>query len=562
MGNNMLRRMPVERATGQLYGGRHRLHVVYKTRDLVVLGLGVMIGAGIFRISGVQAATMAGPAVILSFVVAGIVCLLAALSYAELSSIIPVAGSAYSFTYVTFGEVWAWIVGWSVVLELLLAASVVARAWSLFATQALDDFGVVIPSSLSGVIGQEKGFDLFALLILLLLILLLATGARLSLKALWFMVLAKLFVISMIITGGLRFFRTANLTPFVPPSRAAANPAGHTVLDAVLGGTSHVFGYWGIFAAAPTIAFAYVGFDLITTTAEETEDAPRRVPRGMLISLLLAIVLYIVVAVTMVGMISYKDLDPSKSPFAVAFAAVGAASMSRVVDIGAVLGLTTVILVVLISLTRVIFSMGRDGLLPVGFGEVSSRWRVPSRATLLAGGATVLMSQTVDVLTLEQMVVLGTLMAFLFVSAGVLALRRDRPDLQRPFRVPAAPLTPLLAIVATAWLMLNLKVETWEYFSIWMTAGIALYLAYGRRRSRLREFLATPRPAPASRPLPRPAAPYYLSHYPQTSQPAPQGPHGPHPAGPPPPGAWPQAPGPPSSGPNPPGADPGPYGQP
>jgi APA family basic amino acid/polyamine antiporter len=313
MRNNMFRRLPVEQATGRLYGGRHRLRVVYRTRDLIVLGLGVMIGSGIFKISGEQAAATAGPSVIVSFLIAGGVCLLAALSYAELSSIVPVAGSAYSFSYVAFGEIWAWVVGWALVLELLLAASVVARAWSLYAAQALADFAVPVPSWLAGIIGQEKGFDLFAFGILVLLIAMLATGSRMSLRSLWFMVMAKLIVIGLVVATGLKFFHAGNITPFVPPARPAPDGAT-TVLDAVLGAVTgskpEVFGIWGIFAAAPAIAFAYIGFDLIATASEETDDAPRKVPRGMLTSLAIAVVLYVAVAVAMVGMVSTDRLDP------------------------------------------------------------------------------------------------------------------------------------------------------------------------------------------------------------------------------------------------------------
>ncbi|MWA01107.1 amino acid permease [Actinomadura sp. LD22] len=507
MRNNMFRRLPVEQATGRLYGGRHRLRVVYRTRDLIVLGLGVMIGSGIFKISGEQAATTAGPSVIISFLIAGGVCLLAALSYAELSSIVPVAGSAYSFSYVAFGEIWAWVVGWALVLELLLAASVVARAWSLYATQALADFAVPVPSWLAGVIGQEKGFDLFAFGILVLLITMLATGSRLSLRSLWFMVMAKLIVIGLVVATGLKFFHAGNLTPFVPPEQPAPDGAT-TVLDALLGAVTGskpgVFGIWGIFAAAPAIAFAYIGFDLIATASEETDDAPRKVPRGMLTSLAIAVVLYVAVAVAMVGMVSTDRLDPAKPLLATAFGLVGADSMGKIIDIGAVLALTTVILVVLISLTRVVFSMSRDGLLPRPIA-VMSRYRVPSRATLVAGGAAVVMSQTINVLTLEQMVVIGTLFAFLFVSAAVLALRRDRPDLHRPFRVPAAPVTAAATILATGWLMLNLKVQTWGYFAVWMAAGIVIYLGYGRRKSQMKLLLDAPPPdRPVAAPMDAP----------------------------------------------------------
>ncbi|WP_254715170.1 APC family permease [Actinomadura sp. NAK00032] len=497
MRNNMFRRLPVEQATGRLYGGRHRLRVVYRTRDLVVLGLGVMIGSGIFKIAGEQASSTAGPGVLVSFLIAGGVCVLAALAFAELSSIIPVAGSAYSFSYVAFGEVWAWVVGWSLIMELLLAASVLARVWSLYATQALQDFGVPIPGALGDLIGQVKGPDVLALGILLLVVLLLATGSRLSLKTLWYMVLAKVIVIGLVIATCLKFFDAGNLTPFVPPARPA--PEGdQTVLDAVLGafggGTPHVFGVWGLFAAAPAIAFAYIGFDLIATASEETDDAPRKVPRGILTALVTAIVLYAAVAIALVGMVGmdgFAKLDPDKLLLAAAFDGAGAGAMGKIVDVGAVLALTTVILVVTISLTRVVFSMARDGLLPRPLAAMS-RYKVPSRATLLAGGAAVVMSQTIDVLTLEQLVVIGTLFAFLFVAAAVLALRHSQPDLHRPFRMPAAPLVVIVTILAVGWLMLNLKVETWAYFAVWMAVGLVLYLLYGRRKSQMKLLLDAP----------------------------------------------------------------------
>ncbi|MEV4008601.1 amino acid permease [Actinomadura sp. NPDC049753] len=537
MRNNMFRRLPVEQATGRLYGGRHRLRVVYRTRDLVVLGLGVMIGSGIFKIAGEQASSTAGPGVLVSFLIAGGVCVLAALAFAELSSIIPVAGSAYSFSYVAFGEVWAWVVGWALIMELLLAASVLARVWSLYATQALHDFGVPIPSGLGDLIGQQKGPDVFALGILLLVVLMLAGGSRMSLKTLWFMVLAKVIVIGLVIATALKFFHPGNLTPFLPPSQPA--PAGEkTVLDAVLGavggGTPHVFGTWGMLAAAPAIAFAYIGFDLIATASEETDDAPRKVPRGIITALVTAIVLYVAVAFALVGMMGMDgiaQLNPDKLLLAAAFDSVGAGAMGKIVDVGAMLALTTVILVLMISLTRVVFSISRDGLLPRPLAAMS-RYKVPSRATLVAGGAAVVMSQTVDVLTLEQLVVIGTLFAFLFVAAAVLALRRSRPDLHRPFRMPAAPLVVLVTIVAVGWLMLNLNVRTWGYFAVWMGVGLVLYMIYGRRKSQMKLLLDAPPERPAAARL-APAPPPGMAHPPGT---APQPGMAPPPRMAPPPG--------------------------
>jgi APA family basic amino acid/polyamine antiporter len=500
--NNLLRRLPVEETVSPHYGGRHRLPLVYKTRDLIVLGLGVMIGAGIFKIAGEQAVTTAGPAVIASFVVAGLACLLSALSYAELSSTMPIAGSAYSFTYVAFGEIWAWVIGWALMLELQLAAAVVSRAWSLYATRLITDLGTLsgvsaihVPSFLASVVGQETGFDLFALLLLLILAVVVAIGARLSLYTLWFMVLAKVIAIGLVIVGGLLFFDPSNLKPFVPPAQPANASGDRTVLDVLMGGTPHAFGLFGIFAATSAIAFAYIGFDLIATAAEETQDAPRRVPRGMIVSLLITIALYIGVAIALVGMVPYSKLNPS-TPLASAFAAVGSSAMGLVIDVGAVIGLATVVLVVMVAQTRVIFAMARDGLLPASLSVISSRYKVPTRAALLVGGTAIALSQVdvwtfgkISVLTLQQMIVIGTLFAFLFVSAGVLALRRSRPDLPRGFRVPAVPVTPILAIAATGWLMLNLHLRTWEYFAIWMALGLAVYLMYGRTKSRLRHVL-------------------------------------------------------------------------
>ncbi len=500
-GNGLLRRLPVEETVGPRQGGRHRLSFVYRTRDLVVLGLGVMIGAGIFSIGGQEAATTAGPAVILSFLIAGVACLLSALSYAELSSTMPVAGSAYSFTYVAFGEIWAWVIGWSLILELQLAAAVVSRAWSLYLTQLINDFGNVagvasvhMPAFLSGIAGKPTGFDLFALLILVMLALIVAIGARLSLYALWFMVLAKVIVIGFVIAGGLLFFKASNLRPIVPPSRPAPPGDGRTVLDALMGGTPHAFGLIGIFTATSAIAFAYIGFDLIATAAEETEDARSRVPKGMLVSLLIAILLYVGVALAIVGMVPYKSLNGS-TPLAAAFASVGADAMGVLIDVGAVIGLATVILVVMISQTRVIFAMARDGLLPAPLAVISP-YKVPTRAAMVVGGTAIALSQVdvwtfgkVTVLALQQMIVIGTLFAFLFVSAGVLALRRSRPDLPRGFRVAGAPVTPLLAIAATLWLMLNLHLRTWAYFGLWMAFGLAVYVVYGRSHSRLRQVL-------------------------------------------------------------------------
>ncbi|RJL32270.1 amino acid permease [Bailinhaonella thermotolerans] len=480
-----MRKQPPTDLTNLRTGFRHRLRQVYVRSDLVVLGLGVMIGGGIFNLAGRLAHNTAGPGVILSFMIAGIICLLAALCYAELASTMPSSGSAYSFTYVIFGELWAWIIGWALILELQLAAAVVARLWSMNMTRALEDFGVVIPPSLGRFVGQGEGFDLFTLFILLALTAIVAQGARLGVKALWVLVIGKLVAIGAVIVVGATRFDVDNLTPMPTPVQEAA--AGvHTSVSPwsmIIGGET-VFGWGGIFAAAGVIAFAYIGFDLIATASEEAEDAPRNVPQGMIRSLVLVILIYIAVAVVMVGMSPHEKLNKD-TPLVSAFDSLNLGFMTKVIDIGAMLGLTTVILVLLVSQTRVVFSMARDGLLPRGLAELSSHYRTPSMATLAIGGTAIVISQAVPVLPLEQLVVMGTLFAFLFVAAGVVVMRVRMPHLPRGFRVPLNPVLPILSALLTLWLMLNLDWKTWMIFGIWMVVGVAIYLVYGRRHSML-----------------------------------------------------------------------------
>lgn len=471
----ILRRLPPSEATGLRTGARHSLAELYRPADLVVLGLGVMIGAGIFSIAGQQAATSAGPGVILSFMIAGIACLLACLCYAELSSTMPTSGSAYTFTYVIFGEVWAWIIGWALILELQFAVAVVARAWGLITVGAITNLGVRLPN-------PDLVADLLVLVILVLLTGVVALGARVGLRALWIMVAAKLLAIGAVIIVGLPHVDAANFGDFyVAPKTLATQPA--TVLEVVVG-ESHAFGWFGIFTAASAIAFAYIGFDVVATAAEETVNAPRAVPKGMIRSLVIATIIYIAVAVVMVGMVSYAKISV-EAPLASAFRAAGVDWMVHVIDVGAVLGLTTVILVLIVGQTRVLFSMARDGLIPRGLASVSRRYHTPSRVTLVIGFVAIVLAEFVPVLTLQELVVIGTLFAFAFVAAGVIVMRRRMPHLERGFRVPLSPLVPALSLMATLWLMVNLRVLTWAWFTLWMVFGLLVYLVYGRRHSLL-----------------------------------------------------------------------------
>ncbi|MDP9847960.1 APC family permease [Streptosporangium lutulentum] len=476
--------MPPSHATDRWTSARHGLPKAYGSTDLIVLGVGVMIGAGIFSLAGRQAATMAGPGVILSFMIAGITSLLVAFCFAELASAMPTSGSAYTFTYVIFGEVWAWIVGWALLLELLLAVATVARAWSLYAAQMLTDLGVSLSGPLTGMVGKEEGFDLFALFILVALTAVVALGARIGLRALWIIVIAKLLAVGAVIVIGATHFDQRNLAAIPVPATPATGDADtlHSPLLGIVFGQTGAFGWFGIFAASAAITFAYIGFDVVATAAEESEDAPRSIPKGIIRGLILTTVVYIAVALVMVGMTPYNKIDPS-APLANAFRQAGEGFMVHIINIGAVLGLTTVILVLLVGLTRVMFSMARDGLIPRSLSTINRSYHSPTRVTLLIGGLAILLAEFVPVLTLEPLVVIGALFVFVTVAGGVIRMRRTMPDLPRGFRTPLSPGVPIASIAACLWLMVNLQVVTWLYFIIWMSFGVLVYLMYGRRNS-------------------------------------------------------------------------------
>lgn len=464
----------------RITNARHRLPAVLGTGLLVMLGLGVMIGGGIFALAGEQAATMAGPAVIASFVIAAVVSLLAALSYAELSSTIPTAGSAYTFAYVAFGELWAWIVGWALVLELVVAAAVVSRIWASYFTATLDGFEIGIPEFVAKHSQVAEGTGWTGAGLIIVLMLLVMTGAKLTGRVLALIVSAKLVAVLLVISVGATYVKTANYTPFVPDAQAV-DGGSSTVLQTLIG-TSDAFGLFGIFTAAGAIVFAFIGFDLIATAAEDAKNPRRSIPRAMLVSIGIVTVLYVAMAAVLVGLRPYGELKTA-APVSDALRAAGAPGWSsNVINIGALFGLTTVVLVVLIAQSRVLFAMGRDGLLPKGLAKVGAG-SSPSRAAVLAGLAAALIALDPDSVARANLLVLGALFAFAFCAVGVIRLRRSQPDLERGFRVPLVPLVPILSLLATIWLSFNLTWTTWRDFAIWMVVGLALYIAYGRRHS-------------------------------------------------------------------------------
>lgn len=457
--------------------------------DLTVFGVSVVIGAGIFTITASTAGNITGPAISISFVIAATACGLAALCYAEFASTVPVAGSAYTFSYATFGEFVAWIIGWDLILEFAVAAAVVAKGWSSYLGTVFD-FG--------GGITEVAGLrlDWGALLIIAFVTVILAWGTKLSAKVSLAITVIKVAVVLLVVAVGAFYIKTANYTPFVPPAAAAGESGSGTdqsLFSLLTGAGSSTYGWYGVLAGASIVFFAFIGFDIVATTAEETKNPQRDVSRGILASLAIVTVLYVAVAVVLSGMVRYTELRDAgeKVNLATAFAANGVDWAAKVISIGALAGLTTVVIVLVLGQTRVLFAMSRDGLMPRSLAK-TGRHGTPVRITLIVGALVAVAASVFPIDKLEEMVNIGTLFAFVLVSAGVIVLRRTRPDLERGFRVPAVPWLPIAAIVACVWLMLNLTALTWIRFLIWMAIGVVIYFLYGRRHSVLgkRQFSA------------------------------------------------------------------------
>jgi APA family basic amino acid/polyamine antiporter len=482
--------------------------------NLVLLGIGAIIGAGIFVLTGTAAAQYAGPAIVLSFVLAGFGCLFAGLCYAEFASMIPVAGSAYTYGYATLGELVAWIIGWDLILEYLFAASTVAVGWSGYFTAFMTELGIKLPPALTGapfaVEGTHtlvrsqicidpatsavavdavsrtpvaiadcvaQGFTMThgilnvpAMVLIAILTALLVVGIKESARFNNIVVYVKLAIVLAVIVFGFKYVNTANWQPFIPENT----------------GEFGKFGWSGIVRGAGVIFFAYIGFDAVSTAAQEAKNPQRDLPIGILGSLAVCTVLYILMALVMTGIAHYTELNVPHPVFvAIDKAGPSLKWLTYFINIGAIAGLASVVLVMLMGQPRIFYSMSRDGLLPPFFGRVHPKYRTPHIATIVTGIVALLIAGLFPIGLLGELVSIGTLLAFVIVCGGILVLRRMQPDLHRPFRTPWVPVVPILGILICGYMMYGLPLDTWLRLAIWMALGLAIYFLYGRTHSKL-----------------------------------------------------------------------------
>ena len=444
--------------------------------NLVTLGIGAVIGAGIFVLAGNAASQNAGPAITLSMVLAGVACAFAGLCYAELASMIPVAGSAYTYAYATMGELVAWIIGWDLVLEYSLSSSTVAVGWSSYAVTLLGELGIHIPPQFTGAPGTHVClpdgshvigiFNVPALLICLALTGLLVLGIRESARANTTIVIIKLLVLALFIAVGAQYVNTANLHPFIPPNT----------------GSFGSFGWSGILRGAGIIFFAYIGFDAVSTASQEAKNPGRDIPIGILVSLAVCTLIYIAVGLVMTGLVPYPRLNVA-SPLALAVETTQVSWLPPVVNFGAICGLSSVILVNMLAQSRIFYSMSRDGLLPPLFSRLHPRFRTPHVTTTITGIVVAIASGLFPIGVLGQLVSMGTLLAFAIVCTGVLILRRTAPDVARPFRTPGMPWVPVVGTLICFYLMSGLPLATWIRLFVWLAVGLTIYFSYGRVRA-------------------------------------------------------------------------------
>lgn len=442
-----------------------------KTFDLTMLGIGAIIGTGIFVLTGTGALT-AGPGLMISFVLAAIACLFASLCYAEFAAMVPESGSAYTYAYTTLGEIVAFIIGWDLMLEYLFAVSTVSAGWSGYFQSFLAGFGLKLPAALSAAAGSVPGvtsyFNLPAFTIIILITTLLSLGVKETKRVNNVMVVIKLAVVLLFIFTAVRFIKPANWSPLLP------------------------FGFKGVFGAASSVFFAFIGFDAISSSVEETLEPSKTLPRSMLLSLGICTILYVAVSAIMTGVVPFETFAKYiDHPISAVLIYSGQNWMAGIIDLGAILGMTTVMLVCLYGQTRISFSMSWDGLLPHVFSDISDKTGAPLKSTVLFGSIAAIMGGFIPLADLAELVNIGTLTAFTLVSFSILRLRKTQPDLRRPFKTPWVPFVPIMSIICCVFLLINLKPVTWIRFVVWLAIGMVVYFGYSVKHSQLKTNTAT-----------------------------------------------------------------------
>ena len=428
--------------------------------SLIIMGLGCIIGAGIFIVTGIASANYSGPALVLSFIISAVACIFTALCYAEFASMIPISGSVYTYTYVAMGEVWAWMIGWVLIFEYLISASAVAVGWSSYIVGLLNSTGFILPQIITSPPGMGL-INLPAFLIIAFLTGILVLGVKESTRFNTVIVLVNVFIILLFIIVGANFINPVNYHPFMP------------------------YGWTGVVQGAAMVFFAYIGFDAVSTAAEETKNPQKTVPIGIIGSLIISSILYIAVAAVLNGMVPYNLLN-NAAPVTFALQKVGANWAASIVSFGAIFGLTSVLLTSLFGQTRIFYSMSRDGLLPGVFSKIHPNFRSPVLSTIIVGIIASIIAAFLPLSVIIELVNIGTLSAFIFLALSIIILRKQQPDIERKFKCPLVPVIPFLSIIFCVFLIFQLSVTTLERFAASLIIGLAVYFAYGSRKSKLR----------------------------------------------------------------------------
>jgi APA family basic amino acid/polyamine antiporter len=468
---SLFRVKPLDRLMSEADAGEIHLKRTLGPVNLVALGIGAIIGAGLFSLTGIAAANNAGPAVVLSFVIAALGCAFAGMCYSEFATMIPIAGSAYTYAYATMGELLAWIIGWDLVLEYAVGAATVSVSWSSYVVKLLHMFSIELPASLiAGPFDTTPGIiNLPAVFIIFLVSFLLMIGISESARVNALIVITKVTIVIIVILIGYAYIKPENYTPFIPPNT----------------GVFGEFGWSGIFRAAGVIFFAYIGFDAVSTAAQEAKHPRRDMPIGIIGSLIVCTILYVLFARVLTGMVPYTKFKGDASPVATVISLFPSHALQVAIVVGIIGGYTSVILVMLLGQSRVFYSMSRDGLLPKVFSQVHPKWQTPYRCNIIFMFFVSLFSGFLPISIVGEMTSIGTLLAFVIVCIGVIVMRKTNPKAHRPYRTPFVPVIPILGVIVCLMMMLSLGVTNWIRLVVWLAIGLAIFFGYSRSRSHL-----------------------------------------------------------------------------